>query len=130
MLVREGPSETGALAVRCKVVQVCHLGILTLNLSLYKNIYKKNTELNFINFCSFMLRNFYYGSRALVGLGIIHEVPRLHSIRHATFEWGFSGRVIGPTQRSFLDITQQSQKADINVSGGGFEPEIPASEQQ
>ena len=58
-------------------------------------------------------------------VGLIREVPRLHSIRHAAFEWGSSGRVIGPTQKSLLDITQQSQESDINVPGGVSNPKFP-----
>jgi hypothetical protein len=39
--------------------------------------------------------------------------------------WDSSGRVIGPLQRPLPDNTQQSQRADIHVSGG-FEPAIPS----
>jgi len=55
---------------------------------------------------------FSHGSRALVGSGLLCEVPRSHSdTTHIRYD--SSGRVISPSQRPLPDNIQQSQQTDI-----------------
>jgi hypothetical protein len=69
---------------------------------------------------------FFRDSTALVDLGLlIVEVSTSNSDTLHLVE--FSGRMIGPLQKSLPENTQHSQQTSMQT--GGFEPAIPAASQ-
>jgi len=63
------------------------------------------------------INDFFQGSTALVGLGLLHEVPRSRVARHVTPGRTPLGEGIGPSQKPLPDNIQNSQQKDIHAPG-------------